>query len=127
MVTVVIGINLLIAALCLIAAWQVWKLQKILARAADALTIAERRTYAVLAGAPKAIAQGQVGTNRLREQYHHLELQLLKAQKILALTGMSRFVWEWYSRRSLQRRMPAQLPIEPKGRSPKRNQRQAEI
>ena len=121
MVTVVIGINLLIAALCLYAAWQVWKLQKILARAADALTIAERRTYAVLAGAPKAIAQGQVGTNRLREQYHHLELQLLKAQKILALTGMSRFVWEWYSRRRSQRQMnPAQLPIESKGRSPKR-------
>ncbi len=124
MVTVVIGINLLIAVLCLYAAWQVWKLQKILARAADALTTAERCTYAVLAGAPNAIARGQVSTNRLRQQYRNLELQLLKAQQILALTGLSRFVWQWYTRRGLQRRMnSAQLPIDSKLRSPKRNQR----
>ncbi|MBD3880833.1 hypothetical protein IFO70_03595 [Phormidium tenue FACHB-886] len=110
MVTVVIGINLLIAVFCLYAAWQVWKLQKILARAADALTVAERSTYAVLAGAPAAIASGQAGTNNLRQQYRRLELQLLKAQKILALTGLSRFVWQWYTRRSLSRTRPKARP-----------------
>ena len=132
MVTVVIGINLLITVLCLYAAWQVWKLQKILARAADALTTAERCTHAVLAGAPTAIARGQVSTNRLRQQYHQVELQLLKAQQILALTGLSRFVWQWYTRHFFQRRAAlAQSSIESQvtskvesnARSPQRSKR----
>jgi hypothetical protein len=119
MVIVVIGINLLIAILCLYAARQVWQLRQILSRAADALTMAERNTHAVLAGAPAAIAQRQGGTHQLRQQYRRLELQLLNAQKILALTGLSRFVWQWYTRRTLQRRTAALPPLPQEAKSSK--------
>ncbi|HEY9643041.1 MAG TPA: hypothetical protein V6C57_21305 [Coleofasciculaceae cyanobacterium] len=103
MVTVVVVINLLIALLCLYAAYKVWRMSRTLAKVADTLTLAERRTYAVLSGAPRAIIRKQVGTSQLRQRYRQLELQLQKAQQVLALTGLSQFVWRWYTRRQHQR------------------------
>jgi hypothetical protein len=99
MVTTVVVINLLIALLCWYTAYRVWRMGQILARVADALILAERRTDAVLSKAPRAITQQQVGTSQLRQRYRQLELQLYKAQKILALTGLSQFAWQWYTRR----------------------------
>jgi len=103
MVIPVIVMNLLIALFCLYAARKVWRLSKILATAADALVRAERCTHAVLSGAPEAISRGQVGTQQLRLQYRQLELQIQQTQQILALTGLSQFVWQWYTRRRMKR------------------------
>jgi predicted membrane metal-binding protein len=103
MVTPVILMNLLIALFCLYAARKVWRLSKIWATAADALVRAERCTHAVLSGAPEAISRGQVGTQKLRQQYRQLELQIQRAQQLLALTGLSQVVWQWYTRRRMKR------------------------
>ncbi|MBI4783395.1 MAG: hypothetical protein HY785_19070 [Oscillatoriophycideae cyanobacterium NC_groundwater_1537_Pr4_S-0.65um_50_18] len=103
MVTSVIAINLLIALLCLCAARKVWRLSKIWATAANALVIAEQNTHRVLSGAPEAIARGQTGTQELRQQYRQLELQVQKAQQLLALTGLSQVAWQWYTRRQIGR------------------------
>ncbi|NJR64157.1 MAG: hypothetical protein HC772_00585 [Leptolyngbyaceae cyanobacterium CRU_2_3] len=99
MVTVVVLINLLISLLCLYVARKVWRIGRKLSKVADALTLAERRTYAVLSSAPRAITRTQGGTSQLRQRYRQLELQLQKAQEVLALTGLSQLVWQWYARR----------------------------
>lgn len=108
MVTVVIALNGLITLLCLYAAWRVWKLRRVLAAAADALILAEKNTHAVLANAPRGIGTKQQGTRQLRQQYRQLEMQLLKAQQALELAGLSRFVWQWYGKRRMERRSPSQ-------------------
>ncbi|MBW4661277.1 MAG: hypothetical protein KME15_21600 [Drouetiella hepatica Uher 2000/2452] len=113
MVTPVIVMNLLIALFCLYAARKVWRLSKNLAIAADALVRAEESTHAVLSGAPAAISRGQVGTQELRQQYRQLELQIHQAQKILALTGLSQFVWRWYTRRRIGR-LPNSQVVKPR-------------
>jgi hypothetical protein len=85
MVTVIVVLNVLISLLCLYAAWKVWNLRRVLAAAADAVTLAERNTYALLHGAPKNISQGQLGVHGLRERYQQLEQQLRKVQQVLTL------------------------------------------
>ncbi len=88
MVTVVVVLNVLISLLCLYVAWQVWNLRRTLAVVVDAITIAERNTYAVLHGAPNAISKGQLGVHGLRERYQQLELQLQQVQKVLTVLGL---------------------------------------
>ena len=88
MVTIVVVLNVLISLLCLYVAWQVWNLRRTLAAVVDALTIAERNTYAVLHGAPNAIYKGQLGVHGLRERYQQLELQLQQVQKVLTVLGL---------------------------------------
>jgi len=98
MVIVVLILNGLIALLCLYAAWQICRWRSILARAADALTAAERSTHRVLHHAPQAIATGQIGTSQLRQQYRVLSLQLQQVQQILSLLGLGQLVWQQYRR-----------------------------
>lgn len=109
MVVVVVICNLLIAGVCLYVAWQVWKLRKALAAAADALVIAERSTYAVLHGSPEFVLRGQGGTHHLRQQYRQLELQIRKVEQILSLLGVGQIVWQWYAR-SMARRSSYEVP-----------------
>lgn len=88
MVTVVVGLNVLISLLCLYVAWRLWKLRRALAAATRAITSAERSTYKVLHGAPRAIYRGQSGVQGLSERYSQLELQLQRVRQVLALLGL---------------------------------------
>lgn len=94
MVTVVIVINLLISLICLLVAKQVWKLRKKLAKAADGIFSAERKTYKALHGAPPKIYKGQQGISKLHQKYDRLELQRQKLQKVLGLVNMVQKVWQ---------------------------------
>ena len=93
MLITVLVINLLISLFCLYSAWQIWQLRRTLANVADALTLYERDTHAVLYGAPPAILQGQKGTHALRQQYQRLTMQLQKVQQVLALVSFGQGVW----------------------------------
>lgn len=93
MFQVVVVLNVLLSLLCLYVAWQVWNLRRTLATAADVLTNVERSTYVVLHGAPKAISQGQLGVQGLRERYQQLELQLQQVQQVLTVLGLIQSVW----------------------------------
>ena len=88
MVTIVVVLNVLISLVCLYVAWQVWNLRRTLVAVVDALTIAERNTYAVLHGAPNAIYKGQLGVHGMRERYQQLELQLQQVQQVLTVLGL---------------------------------------
>lgn len=99
MLTVVLVLNALIALLCLYVAWQVWKLRRVLASVADTLISVERSTYAVLHGAPIAIAKGKQGTHKLRQQYRQLESQLQRAEQVLGLLSLGQRAWQRRSKR----------------------------
>jgi hypothetical protein len=103
MVTVVVILNLLIALLCLFAAWQIWRLRRILAKVADTLTVAERKTHVVLYGAPDAITRGQMGIYQLRRTYQQLQPQLQRLQQVLGLLSLGQRVWLKRSRFSPRR------------------------
>jgi hypothetical protein len=93
MVTVIVVLNVLISLLCLYAARKVWNLRRVLAASVDAVTLAERNTYALLHGAPKNISQGQLGVHSLRERYQQLEQQLQKVQQVLTLLVLIQRIW----------------------------------
>ncbi len=94
MVTVVVIINLLVALLCLYGAWRMWCLRRAFARAADALTRAEKSTHAVLYGAPQAIMQGRLGAQQLRVSYQQLGPKLSQARQALAVLGLAQSFWQ---------------------------------
>lgn len=96
MLTAVLLLNLLIAALCWYVTWRIWQWRRALARATQALTVAERHTYHVLHHAPAAIQQRQNNLQQLRLQYQQVVLRLQQAKQILALLGLGRFVWQLY-------------------------------
>lgn len=98
MVTVVLVLNGVIALLCLYAAWQLWRIRRILAKVADTLTAVERSTYKVLHRAPNAIAKGQGGTRKLRQKYRQLEAQLQRVEQVLALLQLGQRAWQQRSR-----------------------------
>jgi succinate dehydrogenase hydrophobic anchor subunit len=100
MVTVVLIFNLLVALLCGYVAWQVWRLRNALAKVADALTVAEQTTHEVLWNAPQGIAQQQIRTSQLRQDYTRLMLQLQKAQQVLTLLGLGQLALRRYQRNS---------------------------
>lgn len=105
MLITVLVINLLISLFCLYSAWQIWHLRRTLANVADALTIYERDTHAVLYGAPPGILQGQKGTHALRQQHQRLIMQLQKVRQVLALVSFGQGVWR--STRRSRRFRPA--------------------
>lgn len=108
MLTTVITINLLIALLCLYAAWRVWQLRRVLARVADTLNYAERCTHATLQDAPGAIIRGRSGTHQLRRQYQQLEQQLQAVRQVLALLSLGQVIWLQLGRGLAARRVGRQ-------------------
>jgi hypothetical protein len=104
MVTTVLVINLLIAALCWYVAWQVWLLRRTLANVSEALLSAEQSTYDVLHGAPDAIATAQQGTYQLRQSYERLSQQVIQLQKILGLVTLGQGIWRQVRRPKPRRR-----------------------
>lgn len=93
MLTVVLIINAIVALLCMVVTWRVWRLRQAFRQAADALIAAEKTTHAVLYGAPDAIYRGQIGVRQLREQYQQLEPQLRQARQLLMLLSLGQMVW----------------------------------
>ncbi len=93
MLTIVLVINASIALMCILVAWQVWKLRRILGQAADSILAAERATHRVLYGAPAAIANGQIGVNSLRYKLKQLEPQLQQVQQVLELFSLGQTAW----------------------------------
>jgi hypothetical protein len=93
MLTIVLVINVSIALLCILVAWQVWKLRRTLGRAADSILAAERATHRVLYGAPAAIANGQIGVSSLRQKLKRLEPQLQQVQQVLGLFSLGQTAW----------------------------------
>lgn len=90
MVVVVVLLNLALALYGFYLACHVWRLRQAFSRAADALIVAERSTYAVLHGAPEAILKGQMGARDLRLRYQQLEPKFQRARQALALVSMGR-------------------------------------
>ncbi len=88
MLTIVLVINALLTLICLLCAWQVWKLRRTLRKVAETLASVERSTHNLLHGAPDAILKGQMGTAQLRDRYAQLGPQLHRAQQALRLVGM---------------------------------------
>ncbi len=107
MVIFVLTFNFLLAVLCLAVAWQIWKLRRSLAHAADVLTAAEQKTRRVLQKAPNSIRRGQSGIYELRQQMQQLEPQLQQLQQVAGLLQLGQLLW---------RQRPSQQ------RSPKRSQ-----
>jgi hypothetical protein len=93
MLTIVLVINASIALLCILVAWQVWKLRRTLGRAADSIAAAERATHRVLYRAPVAIANGQIGVNSLRQKLRRLEPQWQQVQQVLGLFSLGQTAW----------------------------------
>lgn len=90
MVVVVVVLNLGLALYLLYLTMHLWRLRKAFSQAAEALTVAERSTYAVLHGAPQAILSKQIGTREFRENYQKLQPKIQRAQQALTLLGMGR-------------------------------------
>ncbi len=94
MLTIVLIINAIISLLCILVAWQVWKLRRILGQAANSVLGAERATHNVLYGAPAAIATGQIGVSALRNNLKQLEPQLQRVQQVLGLLSLGQTAWQ---------------------------------
>lgn len=86
----VVVLNLALALYGLHLALHVWRLRQAFSRAADALIVAERSTYAVLHGAPEAILKGQLCSRDLRQRYQQLAPKYQRARQALTLVSMGR-------------------------------------
>ncbi|WP_421657649.1 hypothetical protein [Leptothermofonsia sp. ETS-13] len=93
MLTIVLILNGLIGLGCLLVAWQLWRLKRQLANAADTLTAVERKVHRVLSPAPKYILMGQSGTHHLRKSLEGVEPQLQRIQQIMKLLSLSQIFW----------------------------------
>lgn len=91
---VVVVSNFFIGLLCLLAAWQLWRLKRRLAKAADTLLSFERSVHRVLERAPDAIYRRHSGIHQLRATYQGLEPQWQRAQKALALLSLGQSLWQ---------------------------------
>ncbi len=94
MVVTVLVCNVVLGLLCLIAAWQLWRLKHRLAKAANTLSSFERTVHRVLHRAPAVVSRGHAGIHQLREQYRGLESQLQRAQQALALLSLGQALWQ---------------------------------
>jgi hypothetical protein len=100
MITVVVIFNLLLAIACLYVARRIWQLKFALAKATDALVSAEQATTRMLSPTPGAMSLVGDRCIEVRQRYQDVELRLLRVQKLLALLGMTRWVWQIYGKRS---------------------------
>ncbi|MBW4581381.1 MAG: hypothetical protein KME42_17570 [Tildeniella nuda ZEHNDER 1965/U140] len=94
MLITVLVCNVSVGLLCLVAAWQLWRLKHRLARAANTLSSFERAVHRVLHRAPDTIARGHSGIDQLRAHYRSLEPQLQRAQQALALLSLGQTLWQ---------------------------------
>lgn len=94
MVMVVVVINLTIALILLVVAWQLRLLKVRLARIANTLIALERSTHAVLWGAPNTIFVSQQGVYRLGQGNEPLQLQLQRIRQVLSLLVVGRQAWQ---------------------------------
>lgn len=108
MVTFVIVINVLISIVCFYIAWRVVKLRRRIAKFADKIIVAERRTYAVLHKAPPGILKGQWGTQYLQERYRQLEDRLQQLRQVLVLLTLGQKIWQGRSKAQIGRRTQMQ-------------------
>lgn len=88
MVTIVVCFNLLIAIALIGLAVFIVRLKARLARANQALIVAEQRTHWVLFNAPEAIRHGQLGAYELRDRFAGLSRQLQQVQLALSLISV---------------------------------------
>jgi hypothetical protein len=93
MVAFVVIANGLIGCLCLFVAVKIWQIRAGLAQASETLISVEQAVHNCLYGAPTAITKGQMGVYQLRQNYQHLEIQLKRAEQVLALLSMGRMLW----------------------------------
>lgn len=108
MLIAVIIINLLISVTSLYVAWRLWKLRRVIDKAAKAVLNADRVTYNVLHATPKAISRGELGTRNVRKRYQQVELQLLRLRQIVDLLSMGRIAILGRSFIKRRPRQPAQ-------------------
>jgi hypothetical protein len=90
MLIIVLIANSILAILCLVAAWQMLRLRRYLAKVADVLTAAEQSTHRILHRAPEFILTGQWGTHQLRQQYQELQ----RLQQTLAVLNLGWAFWQ---------------------------------
>lgn len=102
MVTTVICFNLLISVFCLWLAWRIGRLRKRLARIADVLIMAEKRSDRVLFHAPERIIRGQRGTRWARQRYALLAQQWAQVEQVLSILSLVLGIWRRRSRHQRQ-------------------------
>lgn len=115
MVTFVAIANFLVTAFNFYLAWKLCKLRRAIAKSADALALAERKTHNVLSRAPDFVLHGQQGTDCLRERYQHLQRQLQQARQLLALLLLLPNLGRWGTQFQKSRGLSAaRTPLRPR-------------
>lgn len=121
MSSAIIVINVLISAICLYLAWMLWQIGRQVESSAQAVLDAERATYEVLHPSPEAIAPATMGIRNLRQQYGHLQQQLERAGRLLAIANLlAKVLWRSRYRQGLlasQKREPQKTELGRKARA----------
>jgi hypothetical protein len=97
MVTIVLVLNVGLAILCLVVAWQVYRISRILRKITSTLIAVERSTHSLLYRAPEKIIKGQVGAEIFRqriEELPNLSAQVQQFAQILGLISLGRRSWQ---------------------------------
>lgn len=90
MLTIVLVINLLLAMLCLIVAWQVWRLKQSLGQVADTLIEVEQSAHPILYGAPQTITESYQRVEEVCDRIRRVEPQLRRARQAVRLLAWQR-------------------------------------
>ena len=93
MLIIVLGINVILAMLCLVVAWQVWQLRQVLGQVADTLMAVADSTHNVLYDAPEALASGHQGIQQVRDRLSQLDVQLHRALQVLSVLRRGHSRW----------------------------------
>lgn len=93
MLTIVLTINLMLAALCLWVAWQVWRLKRSLGRVADTLIDVEQTAHPLLYGAPQHIAERYQHVEEVCDRIRTIEPQLRRARQAIRVIAWQHQRW----------------------------------
>jgi len=77
-------------------AWRIWQLRQRLANIANILIAADRSSYTVLHGAPKAIYKRQENIYKTRVVNQTLQLQIQQLRQIFGLLLLGQQLWRRY-------------------------------